>query len=159
RQLEADLADHPDTLALLRRRDDAELARLMTNLGGHDMETIVETFERAPAGQPVCFIAYTIKGLGLPFQGHKDNHAGLMTKAQLNELRTREGINQGEEGDKLAGLDLPAHDIEAFLERVPFVQKGRRRLKAERIPVDPFPSIENKGQVSTQAGFGRILDE
>src|SRR5262245_38873539 len=122
RQLEADLAGHPDTLALLRRHDDAGLARLMTNLGGHDMESIVETFEGAPKGQPVCFIAYTIKGLGLPFQGHKDNHAGLMTRTQLDELRAREGINQGEEWDRLAGLDLPGSEIEAFLQRVPFVQ-------------------------------------
>jgi pyruvate dehydrogenase E1 component len=131
----------------------------MTNLGGHDMETIVETFEDAPKGQPVCFIAYTIKGVGLPFQGHKDNHAGLMTRAQLDELRAREGINQGEEWDRLAGLDLPASEIEAFLQRVPFMQKGRRRLKAARIPVEAFPHMEVKGQVSTQAGFGRILDE
>ena len=28
--------------------------------------------------RPTCFIAYTIKGIGLPFAGHKDNHAGLM---------------------------------------------------------------------------------
>jgi pyruvate dehydrogenase E1 component len=159
RQLEADLAGDPDALAILRRHDDAALARLMTNLGGHDIETIVETFEAAPSGAPVCFIAYTIKGLGLPFQGHKDNHAGLMTKAQLGELRAREGIDQGWEWDKFAGLDLPAADIEVFLQRVPFSQKGRRRLKAARIPVDPFPRIEIKGPVSTQAGFGRILDE
>jgi pyruvate dehydrogenase E1 component len=159
RQLETDLASHPDTLALLRGHDDAELARLMTNLGGHDMETIVEAFEAAPSGAPVCFIAYTIKGVGLPFQGHKDNHSGLMTKAQLNELRAREGINQGEEWDKLAGLTLAGDEIQAFLQRVPLVQKGRRRLKAPRVPVEPFPSIESKGQVSTQAGFGRILDE
>jgi pyruvate dehydrogenase E1 component len=159
RQLEADLAGHPDTLAIVARHDDAALARLMTNLGGHDMQTIVETFENAPTGAPVCFIAYTIKGLGLPFQGHKDNHAGLMTKAQLNELRAREGINQGEEWEKFAGLSLPPSEIEAFLERVPFARKGRRRLKAARIPVDSFPRIESKGTVSTQAGFGRILDE
>ena len=159
RQLEADLASHPDTLAIVVRHDDAALARLMTNLGGHDMETIVETFESAPTGAPVCFIAYTIKGLGLPFQGHKDNHAGLMTKAQLNELRAREGINQGEEWDRFAGLALPASEIEAFLARVAFVRKGRRRLKAPRIPVDSFPRIEIKGQLSTQAGFGLILDE
>jgi pyruvate dehydrogenase E1 component len=159
RQLEADLAGHLDALDIVRRHDDAELARLMTNLGGHDMETIVETFQAAPTGAPVCFIAYTIKGLGLPFQGHKDNHAGLMTKAQLNELRAREGINQGAEWDKLAGLELPPSEIAAFLERVPFAQRGRRRLKAARIPVDAFPRIEIKGQVSTQAGFGRILDE
>ncbi len=159
RQLEDDLAIHPDTLDIVRRHDDAELARLMTNLGGHDMQAILEGFAGAPSGQPVCFIAYTIKGLGLPFQGHKDNHAGLMTKAQLNELRLREGINQGEEWEKFAGLEVPQSEIEAFLERVPFAQKGRRRLKAPRIPVEAFPRIEAKGQVSTQAGFGRILDE
>jgi pyruvate dehydrogenase E1 component len=159
RQLEADLAGHPDTLAIVARHDDAALARLMTNLGGHDMETIVETFEAAPTGAPVCFIAYTIKGLGLPFQGHKDNHAGLMTKTQLNELRAREGINQGEEWEKFAGLELPPPEVDGFLQRVPFARKGRRRLQAARIAVDPFPRIEAKGSVSTQAGFGRILDE
>jgi pyruvate dehydrogenase E1 component len=82
-----------------------------------------------------------------------------MTKTQLNELRTREGINQGEEWERLAGLDLAAPEIEAFLKRVPFAQKGRRRLQAARVPVDPWPRIETKGTISTQAGFGRILDE
>jgi pyruvate dehydrogenase E1 component len=159
RQLEADLADHADTLAIVRGHDDAALARLMTNLGGHDMETIVETFETAPSGAPVCFIAYTIKGLGLPFQGHKDNHAGLMTMTQLNELRAREGVNQGEEWDRYAGLELPPSQIEAFLGAVPFARKGRRRLKAAAIPLESFPRIDVKGTVSTQAGFGRILDE
>ena len=159
RQLEDDLAIHPDTLAIVRRHDDAALAQLMTNLGGHDLQTILEAFDEAPTNQPVCFIAYTIKGYGLPFQGHKDNHSGLMTKAQMNDLRAREGINQGEEWDRFAGLDAPAGEVEAFLKRVPFVAKGRRRLKAERVPVDPFPKIEVKGQASTQAGFGRVLDE
>ena len=159
RQLEEDLAIHPDTLAIVRRHDDAELARLMTNLGGHDMEAILEAFAGAPTGQPVCFIAYTIKGYGLPFQGHKDNHSGLMTKAQLQEYRARQSINQGEEWERLAGLALPPAQIEDFLNRVPFVQKGRRRLKAARIPVDNFPKIEAKGPMSTQAGFGRVLDE
>ena len=56
----------------------------------------------------MCFIAYTIKGYGLPFQGHKDNHSGLMTKAQMQELRAREGINQGEEWERFAGLDAAA---------------------------------------------------
>jgi len=159
RQLEEDLAIHPDTLAIVRRHDDAELARLMTNLGGHDMEAILEAFASAPTGQPVCFIAYTIKGYGLPFQGHKDNHSGLMTKAQLQDYRAKQGINQGQEWERLAGLALPAAQIEDFLTRVPFVQKGRRRLKAARVPVENFPKIEAKGLMSTQAGFGRVLDE
>ncbi|MGE0852090.1 MAG: transketolase, partial [Hyphomicrobiaceae bacterium] len=159
RQLEEDLAIHPDTLAIVRRHDDAALARLMTNLGGHDLQAILEAFDEAPTNQPVCFIAYTIKGYGLPFQGHKDNHSGLMTKAQMNDLRAREGINQGEEWDRFAGLDVSASEIEVFLQRVPFVAKGKRRLQAERVPIQPFPTIEIKGQASTQQGFGRVLDE
>ena len=139
RQLEHDLAIHPDTLDIVRRHDDAALARLMTNLGGHDLQAILEAFETVPTDQPVCFIAYTIKGYGLPFQGHKDNHSGLMTKAQMSELRAREGINQGEEWDKLAGLELPAAEVEQFLADVPFVPRarggcGRRGCRPTRSP-------------------------
>jgi len=159
RQLEEDLTGYPDTLAILRRHDDAALARLMTNLGGHDLQAILEAFADVPQDQPVCFIAYTIKGFGLPFQGHKDNHAGLMTKTQMSELRAREGINQGEEWDRFAGLALPPAQLEQFLRDVPFVKRGTRRLQAARVAVDPFPKIEIKGQMSTQAGFGRVLDE
>jgi pyruvate dehydrogenase E1 component len=159
RQLEQDLAIHPDTLAIVRRHDDGALAQLMTNLGGHDLEAIVEAFETAPGDQPVCFIAYTIKGFGLPFQGHKDNHAGLMTKPQIEALREREGIKAGEEWDRFAGLSLSAVQIEDFLARVPFGQKGRRRLQGPRIPLDQFPKLEWKGVVATQTAFGRVLDE
>ena len=159
RELERDLARHPDTLAIIRKRSDAELARLMTNLGGHDLELIVETFEAAPTNQPVCFIAYTIKGFGLPFQGHKDNHAGLMTKTQLQEFRAAQGINQGEEWEPTAGLTLPPAEVERYLKRVPFNALGRRRLTAAKVPVGALPPVEAKGTVSTQTGFGRILDE
>ena len=159
RQLELDLATKPDSLALIARRDDPGLARLMTNLGGHDMATILDAFEGAPSDQPVCFIAYTIKGFGLPFQGHKDNHGGLMNKAQMQELRQRYAINQGEEWDRLAGFALPQHEVESFLSRVPFNARGTRNLKAPSIPVPAMPVIEVKGQLSTQAGFGRIMDE
>ncbi|MDX2201858.1 MAG: transketolase, partial [Hyphomicrobiaceae bacterium] len=159
KQLEKDLADRPVTLEIIRKRDDAALARLMTNLGGHDLATILDAFEEAPSDRPVCFIAYTIKGFGLPFQGHKDNHAGLMTKAQIEALRAREGINQGEEWERLAGLDLAPDVLERFLKSVPFNARGRRRLTAEAVPVGNFPRLEAKGLMSTQAGFGKVLDE
>jgi pyruvate dehydrogenase E1 component len=131
----------------------------MTNLGGHDLETILEAFETAPTDQPVCFIAYTIKGHGLPFQGHKDNHAGLMTKGQMQELRQAQQINQGEEWDRFAGLALSADEVGAFLGRVPFNAKGRRRFSGAGIDVPTSVAIEAKGSMSTQNGFGKILDE
>ena len=114
KQLEHDLAGPPDT-SISCAGTTMPRWPVMTNLGGHDLQAILEAFESAPTDQPVCFIAYTIKGYGLPFQGHKDNHSGLMTKAQMNELRAREGINQGEEWDKFAGLGLPAAEVEGYL--------------------------------------------
>jgi pyruvate dehydrogenase E1 component len=159
RQLEDELSGHPETLAIVSRRNDAELAKLMTNLGGHDLESILEAFAGAPEDQPVCFIAYTIKGFGLPFQGHKDNHAGLMNKTQMQEFRSSQGVNQGEEWDRYAGLSVPGQQVEAFLKRVPFVAKGTRGLSAARIPVPDMPMLETKGKAATQAGFGRLLDE
>jgi pyruvate dehydrogenase E1 component len=159
RELEKDFASDAEILGLIRGRSDADLARLMTNLGGHDMETILEAFASAPADQPVCFIAYTIKGFGLPLAGHKDNHAGLMNKTQMQAFRAAHGVNQGEEWDKYAGLRLPPADVERYLKRVPFASRGTRTLTAPKIPVPAMPSIETKGKAATQAGFGRILDE
>ena len=46
----------------------------MTNLAGHDMEAVLEALREVDSDVPHCFIAYTIKGFGLPFAGHKDNH-------------------------------------------------------------------------------------
>jgi pyruvate dehydrogenase E1 component len=158
RQLEADLAAHPALLAQVLALDDAALSQLMTNLGGHDLEAIIEAFERAPAGKPVCFIAYTIKGHGLPFQGHKDNHAGLMTKAQMQAFRAANEIPQGAEWEPYAGLTDPAA-AQAFLRTVPFNQRGKRRLAAPKIPVPDIAIPEAKGEASTQNGFGKILDE
>jgi pyruvate dehydrogenase E1 component len=85
-----DLGRLPGVRAIIDPLSDDELAALMTNLGGHDIETLTEAFrlQDAAGDQPTCFIAYTIKGMGLPFAGHKDNHAGLMTKEQMAAFKT-----------------------------------------------------------------------
>ena len=56
----------------------------MSNLGGHDLPSLLDAFEKAREhDRPVCFLAYTIKGFGLPLAGHKDNHSGLLTPTQM----------------------------------------------------------------------------
>src|ERR1700748_3197050 len=58
---------------LIEGPPDDEIATLMGNLGGHDLPSLIEAFETARQhDRPVCFIAYTIKGFGLPLAGHKD---------------------------------------------------------------------------------------
>jgi pyruvate dehydrogenase E1 component len=158
-QLKADLAAEPKALKLVAQYDDAALFRLMTNLGGHDMGIVVEAFETAPTDRPVCFIAYTVKGHGLPFAGHKDNHAGLMTKEQHARLRDEMGIIEGQEWEPYAGMQRPKAQLDAALEAVPFAQAGRRRLEAAKIPVGALPLPAIRGAMSTQEGFGKLLAE
>lgn len=160
KRLLADIGKEPGVASLLDRRSDADLAALMTNLGGHDLHSLLDTFETARGNdRPTCFIAYTIKGFGLPLAGHKDNHAGLMTKDHMATFRTSMSVGEGREWNAFEGLDIGDLDLQRFLEAVPFAAKGRRRRHAQRIIVPDRLVSEAKGFVSTQIGFGRILDE
>ncbi len=159
RRLLDDIGDQGAVTALIERRSDAELARLMTNLAGHDMPSLLEAFESIDHDRPVCFIAYTIKGFGLPFQGHKDNHAGLMTPAQMEAFRAGMGVRPGFEWETFEGLDVAAKDIAAFLKSVPFAARGRRRYQADKLPVPATLAVPMQPAMATQQGFGLILNE
>ena len=135
KHLQDDIGDQGQVSQLIDRRSDDELLALMSNLGGHDMASMIEAFEAIDHDRPVCFIAYTIKGVGLPMQGHKDNHAGLMTVAQMEKWRAAQNIRPGHEWDKFEGLSQPQARLEAFLADAPFNQEGRRRLTAPVIEV------------------------
>jgi pyruvate dehydrogenase E1 component len=157
--LERDLGDRPGIRALLAEHDDAALQALMTNLAGHDLETVLEAFHGVADDKPTCFICYTIKGHGLPFAGHKDNHAGLMNAAQMAGFQKSMGVPAGAEWDRFAGLDLPAERLEAFLKEVPFRQRYPRRMSAPSVPVPETMPVEIAPRMATQEGFGRIMNE
>jgi pyruvate dehydrogenase E1 component len=143
---------------LVEARSDPELARLMTNLAGHDLPTLIEAFGKVDHDRPICFICYTIKGFGLPFAGHKDNHAGLMTPAQMESFRQAMNIRPGHEWDKFEGLSVAPAELEKFLEHVPFAH-GARRRSAPHIPVPEQLPVTIPSVASTQAGFGALLNE
>jgi pyruvate dehydrogenase E1 component len=160
RRLLDDLGDHGPLSALIGRRSDMELARLMGNLGGHDLPSLLMAFEAAARhDRPVCFIAYTIKGFGLPLAGHKDNHAGLMTTAQMKALRETMQIAEGREWEPFEGLTIAPDRLRSFLDQVPFNAAGKRRLAAPGIEVPARLAAEVPAETSTQFGFGKILDE
>ena len=124
KRLRADLTGAPQTLSLIDTLDDDALAALMTNLGGHCAQTLADAFAAAQDDRPTMFIAYTIKGNGLPFAGHKDNHAGLMNPGQIDTLRKSMRIEPGDEWERWAGLgDNAAARMKAFVEAAPFRRK------------------------------------
>ncbi|UWQ79810.1 transketolase [Leisingera sp. S132] len=152
-----DLGDQGDVSALIEKRSDEELAQLMENLGGNCVETMADVFASIDHDRPVCFLAYTVKGWGTPIAGHKDNHGGLMTKAQMAEWQAHMGVADGEEWEPFATVSDSAA-LQGFLRQVPFFAEGPRRHFDAPLPVPPI-AIDTSREISTQMAFGKILDD
>jgi len=151
-----DLADQGEVSALLDRRSDTELAELMENLGGNCVTTMAEEFAAIPHEQPVCFLAYTIKGWGTPIAGHKDNHGGLMTPDQMATWQENMGVRPGHEWEAFEAV--PDRDaLKSFIESRPFFSTKNRRLR-EDILAKPDLAPPSDKRISTQFAFGKILD-
>ena len=156
-RLYADIGGKPHVKKLLDSFDDDGLAALMTNLGGHCIESLMDAFDSADDERPTLFIAYTVKGYGLPLAGHKDNHSGMMNPAQIGQLRTTMGIETGEEWEPFAGL---GGNMAAKLKN--FIGSGVLAAKpaepvADYIPVPARLAVPSGDVQSTQAAFGHVL--
>jgi pyruvate dehydrogenase E1 component len=156
-RLYADLGRNSPAGRMVESLSDEALSELMCNLGGHDLDLLLDTFEAIEDDGPVCFIAYTIKGYGTPLAGHKDNHAGLMTPAQMEILRQKMQIRPAHEWDRFEGLPRAQEAYAQFLKEVPFVAEGRRRFMAPRLEVPASLELPKAEEISTQEGFGRML--
>ncbi|RWL84108.1 MAG: transketolase [Mesorhizobium sp.] len=160
RRLLDDLGDQGPVTRLIEKRSDEELAALMANLGGHDLAAIVNAFEEARGhDRPTCFIAYTVKGFGLPLAGHKDNHAGLMTPSQVEALRQVMGVREGREWDRFEGLTYDEAEIRSYLASAPIAKAATRRHTAPAIPVPARIDFASQAAMSTQQGFGLLLHD
>ena len=152
-----DIGDQNKVSALINKRSDNDILDLMGNLGGHCVPTLCKAFESIKDDKPTAFIAYTIKGWGTPLAGHKDNHAGLMTKSQMEVFKSKLGIIDGSEWNSFAdekdGLDIDSH-----LKNLPFQKAKHRRFKSEKINLDDIVVIKET-KISTQNAFGKILDQ
>ena len=158
-RLLADIGSRATFARLLESYDDASLAALMTNLGGHCIETLTEAFDAAQDDRPTMFIAYTVKGFGLPFAGHKDNHAGLMNPGQIEGLRDELGIAAGDEWEPYGGLGgNAAQALKDFVANSPLASRPGEP-KAEPVPIPEVLPVPEGSEQSTQAAFGKILFE
>lgn len=156
-RLTADIGGKPHVKKLLDSFEDDGLAALMTNLGGHCVESLMDAFDSADDERPTLFIAYTVKGYGLPLAGHKDNHSGMMNPGQIDQLRISMGIEAGQEWEPFAGL---GGNMAARLKN--FIGDSVLAAKPEE-PVSPQIHVPARFAVpsgdvqSTQAAFGNVL--
>ncbi len=154
-EVEGDMKN--DIRKVIDRVEDADLARAFRDLGGHDLESLVEAYREADAAtdRPSVVFAYTIKGRRLPIEGHPSNHSALLTLEQYGELAEEYGFdpedpwetfNENSEESKLCG------------------EVSERLAKPESAPAPP-PEVPvetgraYRGETSTQQEFGRTVTE
>ena len=159
KRLMADIGGTAKVRALLDSFDDDGLATLMTNLGGHCVESLIDAFDSAQDDLPTLFIAYTVKGHGLPLAGHKDNHSGMMNPGQIDQLRQSLAIPVGDEWEPYGGLgDNQAARLKEFVATSALAVKAPE-ADAPTIPVPARLAFPASDAQSTQAAFGNVLLE
>ncbi|WP_032367412.1 transketolase-like TK C-terminal-containing protein [Rhodococcoides fascians] len=133
--------------------DDLILTESIRNLGGHDLDALREAYAQIDDTRPTVIIAYTVKGFGLPTQGHPQNHSSLLTIEEYASLAETLGTDAdspwGRFDDATAAGQLCADVAE--------------RLRREPVPVSAPPAVPTdigrtpKGTATTQAALGRTL--
>jgi pyruvate dehydrogenase E1 component len=148
--------DEPDRGAiqtLISDLDDAHLHAAIRNLGGHDLGSLLTAYERIDDTRPTVILAYTVKGNGLPTEGHPQNHSALLTAEQMEQVARR------------CGTDL-TQPWSRFAEGTPQAElctQAARRLHRDDALVAVPPAVPADigrtpaGTATTQAALGRTL--
>lgn len=97
----------------LRQLSDKELQEAFLNLGGHDLESLIEAFEKAKSNpnKPTLIVAYTIKGHGLKCQALSGNHSAMPERDELEAMAKKIGAPWEDPFREFA----PDSEEEAFL--------------------------------------------
>ena len=146
-------AEADEISALIDSLDDDTLIAAIRNLGGHDLNTLRQAYSQIDDTRPTVIIAYTIKGYGLPTEGHPQNHSSLLTGEQYGDLA------------KSLGRDV-AHPWMTFAADSPAAQlcaATAARLRRDDVPLGTPPAVPaDLGRTppavsTTQAALGRAL--
>jgi pyruvate dehydrogenase E1 component len=146
----------PAVEELAERLADDDLQRLVTDLGGHDLGLLIDTYRACDAvtDRPSVVFAYTIKGHGLPIAGDPMNHAALLSSEQIDDLRASVGLGHADEWDRFE----PASPAGMLCAAVGGDINNEPTTPRPTLPIPPaVRSPVTNGSVSTQEAFGRVL--
>jgi pyruvate dehydrogenase E1 component len=142
-----------DLRALVASIPAEDFAAAVRDLGGHDLDLLIDTFENADRDRPTVVFAYTIKGRGLPTEGHPNNHSALLNAEQMHSLAAGLGMSLG---DPWRTFDAGSLEDAICRER----GAALRRTAPEHTPalkVPPSLGHPHRKATSTQAALGRLL--
>lgn len=154
-RLPGDSANSAAIRGLISDLDDASLISAVRNLGGHDMAALMDAYRQIDDSRPTVIIAYTIKGYGLPTQGHPQNHSALLTVDEYQSLAADLGMDSSNPWGRFSSESAPGELCRATADR----------LQREAVPAVPDLTIPSdfgrtpKTISNTQAALGRTLVE
>ncbi|BCZ21977.1 transketolase-like TK C-terminal-containing protein [Mycobacterium senriense] len=138
---------------LISALDDETVVAAISNLGGHDLTALRNAFAQIDDARPTIIIAYTIKGFGLPTQGHPQNHSSLLSVEQFEQLAAATGQDAAHPWSRFAS-DTPEGQIcEAAAQRLRRSIGKRNSPPALPVEIGRTPLAIT----TTQAALGRTL--
>jgi pyruvate dehydrogenase E1 component len=95
---DAILKTHPHMKKFLGDISTQELFDSLRDLGGHDLEALVEAMEASKKStrKPTLIVAHTVKGWGLGVAAAPGNHSALIDQEEMDRLREAQGIKADE---------------------------------------------------------------
>lgn len=144
-----------DVHSFVKGMTDEELTDLVTDLGGHDLESLADAFVACDkeVDRPSVVFAYTIKGWGLPIAGNPRNHSALLTAGQIDDFRSSLGLTVESEWDR---FDASSQEGILCNERRETLHRSPASANLD-IVVPTQVGIRAVKSMSTQEAFGRIM--
>lgn len=137
--------------------NDEDLKVLVTDLGGHNIKSLLEAFAQCDAvtDRPSVIFAYTIKGWGLPMAGNPRNHSMSLTGEQIGDLRVKTGLSAENEWDRID----PTTEVGQWVTQRAHHLTRSPKKESTLISVPDSSGINPKSAMSTQEAFGRVVVE
>ena len=152
-RLISDAATSEAITGLLASVSDDHLLEAIRDLGGHDLRALRDAFDSIDDRRPTVIVAYTIKGRGLPTEGHPQNHSSLLTVEQYSELAERLGESVSAPWSRFGPESAAGKLCSATAIRL-----ARERVQTTEPPTVPTDFGRTpQGTATTQAALGRAL--
>ena len=135
---------------------DEELPGIVTDLGGHDLRSLIDAFEECDSlkDRPSVVFAYTVKGWGLPSAGDPRNHSYLLSGEQIDDLRASSGLDLATEWNRFDPAS--PEGVLAARRREELTRPAHSRQASIPVPASTITHVSER-PLSTQEAFGRIL--
>jgi pyruvate dehydrogenase E1 component len=134
---------------------DLDVATALRDLGGHDLVELGRAFRAVDNTRPTVVFAYTIKGRGLPVEGHPANHSALLSEEQYAAFAAALGCDPDD-----AWQPFPADSGPGALCAEVSARLTRDDTACAAPPEVPAQLGRSyRGEHSTQATLGRVLTD